>query len=172
MISAIVCVDENWGIGSNGDLLVHIPEDMKLFKELTNNSMVVMGRKTYDSLQIKPLPDRINIVITSNIDNKNCLEARTDGSICMSMETFKNELPNYSSLLPWDIWVIGGASIYNELLPYCEQVYITKVFNSYDNVDTYFPNIYNIPEWEIIWESEIKEYNGVKYQFCTYRKRV
>ena len=171
MVAAIVCVDENWGIGSNGDLLVHIPEDMKLFKELTNNSMVVMGRKTYDSLQIKPLPDRINIVITSNIDNKNCLEARIDGSIYMNMETFKNELPNYSSLLPWDIWVIGGGQIYKELLPYCEQVYITKVFNSYDNVDTYFPNIDNIPEWEIIWESEIKEYKNTKYQFCRYGKK-
>lgn len=171
MISAIVCVDENWGIGSNGDLLVNIPEDMKFFKTITSNSLIVMGRKTYDSLRIKPLPNRINIVITSDIDNKNCLEARKDGSIRMSMETFKNDLPNYLNFLPWDIWVIGGASVYNELLPYCEQVYITKVYNSYDNADTYFPNIDNIPEWEIIGKSEMKTYEDIEYQFFTYRKK-
>ena len=171
MISAIVCVDENWGIGSNGDLLVHIPEDMKFFKTATNNSIVVMGRKTYDSLQVKPLPNRINIVITSDIDSKNCVEARRDSSVCMRMETFKNDLPSYLKFIPWDIWVIGGASIYNELLPYCEHVYVTKVFNSYPNADTYFPNIDNLPEWEIIGKSEIKEYKDTKYQFYTYGKR-
>ena len=65
MISAIVAVDNNWGIGFNGDLLEHIPEDLKYFKALTSGHVVVMGRKTWDSLPKKPLPDRLNIVITS-----------------------------------------------------------------------------------------------------------
>ena len=67
MISAIVAVDNNWGIGYNGNLLEHIPDDLKYFKQLTSNKMVVMGRKTWDSLPIKPLPDRLNIVITNTI---------------------------------------------------------------------------------------------------------
>ena len=66
MISAIVAVDNNWGIGFNGDLLEHIPEDLKYFKELTSGGVVIMGRKTWDSLPKKPLPNRVNIVITSN----------------------------------------------------------------------------------------------------------
>ena len=65
MIKAIVAVDENWGIGYNGDLLEHVPEDLKRFKELTTNNIVVMGRKTWDSLPKKPLPNRLNIVVTS-----------------------------------------------------------------------------------------------------------
>ena len=65
MISTIVAVDNNWGIGFNGDLLEHIPEDLKYFKELTSGNIVVMGRKTWDSLPKKPLPNRFNIVITS-----------------------------------------------------------------------------------------------------------
>jgi dihydrofolate reductase len=66
MISAIVAVDKNWGIGFNNDLLEHIPEDLKRFKELTTGNTVIMGRKTWDSLPKKPLPDRLNIIITSN----------------------------------------------------------------------------------------------------------
>ena len=65
MISAIVAVDENFGIGFNGDLLEHIPEDLKRFKQLTTNKTIIMGRKTWESLPNKPLPDRLNIVVTS-----------------------------------------------------------------------------------------------------------
>jgi dihydrofolate reductase len=64
MISAIVAVDNNWGIGYNGNLLEHIPDDMKFFKKLTTGNVVIMGRKTWDSLPVKPLPDRLNLVIT------------------------------------------------------------------------------------------------------------
>ena len=67
MISAIVCVDKNWGIGYNGDLLIKIPEDTKFFREKTNGHTVIMGSKTYDSLQIKPLPNRENVVITRKV---------------------------------------------------------------------------------------------------------
>ena len=170
MISAIVCVDKNWGIGGNGDLLVHIPEDMQFFKKMTDGNMIIMGRKTYDSLQVKPLPNRINCVVTSNIDDKNCLEIRKKYTICVNMETAKMMLED-SSFTPQDIYIIGGASIYKELLPYCEYAHVTKVFNSYDNADTYFPNIDNMSEWELLNAREIKEYNGIKYQFCTYRKK-
>lgn len=170
MISAIVCVDENWGIGSNGDLLIHIPEDMKFFKDMTANSVVVMGRKTFDSLPNRPLKDRINCVITSKA---NPLEYNNDNYYLMNMGyTIDVLLPTFSKYDYLNVFIIGGGTVYKELLPYCEVAYVTKVLNNYEDADTYFPNLDNIQEWEIESESETKEYNGVKYQFCTYRKKV
>ena len=75
MISAIVAVDENWGIGFNGQLLEHIPEDMKFFKKITTGNVVIMGRKTWESLPIKPLPDRLNLVVTSKGRGVDCMTA-------------------------------------------------------------------------------------------------
>lgn len=169
MISAIVCVDENWGIGSNRDLLVHIPEDMKFFKEKTTGNIVIMGRKTYDSLPSKPLPNRTNIVITSKTNTS--FEIKGNGVFFMTMDFIKKILSITTKESQTDVYVIGGGQIYKELLPYCDKVYVTKVFNNHDNVDTYFPNIDNIPEWEIIGKSEIKEYKDIKYQFCRYGKK-
>lgn len=170
MISAVVCVDKNWGIGGNGDLLVHIPEDMKFFKDITTNSVVVMGRKTFDSLPNKPLPNRINCIITSKA---NLIEHNhEDNYYLMNMDYVKEYLfPIFSQYDYIDIFVIGGGQIYKELISYCECIYVTKVFNNYNNADTYFPNIDNMPEWEIKSTSDIKEYNDIKYQFCTYRKK-
>lgn len=165
MISAIVCVDKNWGIGSKGDLLVKIPEDMKFFKNMTANGMVIMGRRTYDSLPTRPLPNRTNVVITSE-ENKTPESADT---FYVSMEFAKM----YLSTLPktaCERYVIGGGTIYKELLPYCDTVYVTKVDYAFENVDTYFPNLEDFPEWEIESVSEAKEYNGFKYQFYTYKK--
>jgi dihydrofolate reductase len=166
MISAIVCVDKNWGIGSKGDLLIKIPEDMKFFKNMTANGMVIMGRKTYDSLPIKPLPNRTNIVITSE-KNKTPESADT---FYISMEFAKM----YLSTLPktaCERYIIGGGTIYKELLPYCDTVYVTKVDYAFENVDTYFPNLEQNKEWEMTVNGEEKEYNELKYKFCTYKRR-
>ena len=166
MISAIVCVDENWGIGNNGNLLVHIPEDMKFFREKTIDSVVIMGRKTYDSLPLKPLPQRTNIVITSTNNNR----PDEEDTFFVSMEFTKTYLDMLHNS-PVEYFIIGGGQIYKELLPYCECAYVTKVFRCYNKADTYFPNIDNMPEWEIKSASEIKEHNNIKYQFCEYRKK-
>lgn len=167
MIAAVVCVDNNYGIGSKNDLLAHIPEDMKMFKDITTGGAVVVGRKTYDSLPKKPLPDRQNIVITSKVKKKPKIQK--DGTIHSNMKYIrawlsKEEVINENC----GIYVIGGGMIYKELLPFCERVYITKVFHSYEDVDTYFPNIDEMPEWELTSASEIKEHNGIHYQFCVY----
>lgn len=169
MISAIVCVDENCGIGSKGDLLVHIPEDMKFFKEKTKDNTVIMGRKTYDSLPTKPLPNRENVVITNNFLNGYNLRRDENGTVFTDLISIKDVL-RLKEMDEYNVFIIGGGQIYKELLPYCECVYVTKVFHSYDNVDTYFPNIDEMPEWEMESASEIKEYNNIKYQFCKYRK--
>ena len=163
MISAIVAVDEDWGIGFNGELLEKIPEDMKYFKELTTGNTVVMGRKTWDSLPIKPLPNRGNFIISREtpllMENK-AIRMNLD-MIKDTMEANKDE--NY--------FIIGGGQIYKELLPLCDRVYVTKIFKSHENVDTYFPDL-DEPEmwdtWKVTEQSEVKVYNDIMYQFWTY----
>lgn len=168
MISAIVAVDNNWGIGSNNKLLANIPEDMKFFKEKTVHNVVIMGRKTYESLPKKPLPNRTNVVITSKFGD---FHWEKDGTMFVSMKFIKTYLKCLPDNTPIDYYIIGGGTIYKELLPYCNNAYVTKIFNSYENVDTFFPNIDDMPKWEIEQTSEIKEYNDINYQFCTYKKR-
>lgn len=172
MINAIVAVDNNYGIGSNNNLLVSIPEDLKNFKRLTKNNIVVMGRKTYDSLPHRPLPDRANIVISSSVNEDATFVVKKNGSIFVRLNEVKIMLEHISKYpCPFDIFVIGGGMIYKELLPYCEKVYMTKINHAYDNVDTYFPNIDNMQEWELEMSSDIREYNDIEYQFCIYRKK-
>ena len=166
MIACVVAVDSNYGIGSNNELLAHIPEDMKHFKEITTGGTVVVGRKTYDSLSKKPLPNRTNIIITSKADVPEVID---DDVLISNMEYIKVWLTDDKLISENNgIYVIGGGMIYKDLLPFCERVYITKILHAYDNVDTYFPNIDNMPEWEMTSASEIKEHNGVQYQFCVY----
>lgn len=164
MISAIVAVDENWGIGFNGELLEKIPEDLQYFKELTTNSIVVMGRKTWDSLPKKPLPNRLNMVIS-----RSPREVLGDLSIQIDLNEAKIRLAMANPDESW--FVIGGGQIYKELLPLCDRVYITKIFKSHDNVDTYFPNLDEPKEsntWKVAYQSETKIYNDIMYQFWTY----
>lgn len=157
MISAIVAVDDKFGIGFNGQLLEHIPEDLKFFKEKTEGNVVVMGRKTWESLPKKPLPDRTNIVITNSLRERDCL--------CVTLNHAKLIMKQQSKL---DFFVIGGGQIYEKLLPMCDTVYLTHIHKDYENVDTYFPNLDKMPEWQLVQESELKKYNDISYQFKTY----
>ena len=162
MISAIVAVDENFGIGFNGQLLEHIPEDLKRFKQLTTNKTIIMGRKTWESLPNKPLPDRLNIVVTSK---ERSFEEMT------VFTSFEEVYSRATHIMPEDEWfIIGGGSIYKEFLPICDKVYLTKIMVSHENVDTYFPNIELMDNWKCIEQSEIKQYNDISYQFKTYSR--
>jgi dihydrofolate reductase len=167
MIAAVVAIDSNYGIGGNNDLLAHIPEDMKMFKEITTGGSVIVGSRTYQSLPKKPLPDRTNIVITRKCKKKP--KVQKDGSVHSNMNHIKSWLSNSDVISDNDgIYVIGGGVIYKELLPFCERAYVTKILHAYDNADTHFPNIDEMPEWEMTYASEVKEYNGLQYQFCIY----
>ena len=161
MISAIVAVDNNWGIGFNGDLLEHIPEDLKYFKELTTSHVVVMGSKTWDSLPRKPLKDRLNVVIS-----RQPREVLGDMSIRISMEEAKSRISAVPQDEEW--FIIGGGTIYKELLPFCDRVYVTKIHKNHENVDTYFPNLDEMEEWAPGMCSSIHDYNGLSYQFWEY----
>ncbi len=165
MISAIVAVDENWGIGFNGDLLEKIPEDLKRFKKLTKGNVVVMGRKTWDSLPTKPLPDRLNIIISRQPQFVDFL------TVSIGMEEAKVRAKAASKDLEDEWFVIGGGQIYKELLPLCDRVYVTKIFKEHENVDTYFPNLDEPEEWntwKAVHQSKVYTYNNLMYQFWTY----
>lgn len=159
MISAIVAVDNNWGIGYNGDLLEHIPEDLKYFKALTTGHVVVMGRKTWDSLPKKPLLDRINYVITK--------EAKTSNNevAYFNMDSIKMTMKKYAD---YEYFIIGGGEIYKQLLPYCDRAYVTKILKSHENVDTYFPDLDQDPNWEVSSSSELQMSDDIPYAFMTY----
>lgn len=162
MIAAIVAVDNNWGIGFNGELLERIPDDLKRFKQLTDDSTVVMGRKTWDSLPKKPLPNRFNIIVTSQEVDDNDIDIKHS-----SMEEVKAFLELDLGI---PVFIIGGGMIYRELLPYCQEVYVTKILKDHDNADTYFPNLDEMEEWEQDESSETYNYNGVNYQYQHYRR--
>lgn len=162
MINLIVAADINWGIGYNNELLEKIPEDLKRLKELTSgfNKAVVMGRKTWDSLPIKPLPNRVNIILSRNYTNIVMGQA-----VLSSMENIQHLFKVADNI---DYYIIGGGQIYKELLPYCDKVYLTRIFKCHNNVDTYFPNIdEQFTSWKIIDRSEIKG-DLIPYQFITY----
>lgn len=162
MIAAIVAVDNNYGIGFNGELLERIPDDLKRFKQLTDDSTVVMGRKTWDSLPKKPLPNRFNIIVTSEEVDDNDIDIKHS-----SMEEVKAFLELDLGI---PVFIIGGGMIYRELLPYCQEVYLTKILKDHENVDTYFPNLDEMEEWEQDDCSETYDYNGIIYQYQHYRR--
>ena len=162
-MKAIVNVDLNWGIGYKGNLLQRIPEDMKFFKRTTIGKVVVMGRKTYESLPGKePLKDRVNIVLSAKgeFDDDRLI-------VCRSLDELFCELKKYNED---DVFVIGGESVYSLLLPYCSEAYITKIENSYE-ADTYFKNLDEDDSWELTSESGTKDYNGIKFKFVKYENR-
>ena len=133
MISAIVAVDENWGIGYQGQLLEHIPADLKHFKELTQYNVVVMGRNTWESLPKKDalprLPDRINIIVSNSMVSNGVISILGDLTVAMPLQGTLD----YIKACDMDIFVIGGGQIYNALLPYCDRVYVTKIYASHDD---------------------------------------
>ena len=159
-MNLIVAVDEKWGIGKNNDLLISIPEDMKFFRTTTKNSIIIMGRKTLESFPNgKPLKNRENVVLTkSNI--------KEDVTIFDSIEDVLNYVKNKEN-----VFVIGGGSIYKQLLPYCEKAYVTKIKKDF-NADVFFPNLDEKDDWELINFSDNKEWNGIYYQFTTYKHKI
>lgn len=159
----IVAADLNWGIGIKGDLLTPLPEDMKLFREKTKDSVVIMGRKTLESFPgHKPLKNRVNIVITTS------KELNTEGIVKVSsVEEAVKEAEKYKDK---EVFVIGGGTVYTQMLDLCDTAYITKINKVFEEADTFIPNLDKMPQWEIVEKSEIKEYNGTEFSFVTYKR--
>ncbi len=159
-MKAIVSVDQNWGIGYRGELLQKIPEDMKFFRQMTVGKVVVMGRETFESLPGKePLKDRINIVLSKSgsfHDDKII--------ICRTLEQLLQELEEYSAD---DIYIIGGETVYSQLLSHCTEAYVTKIQNTYP-ADKYFMNMDQSGKWMLVSQSEWKNYDKIQYCFVKY----
>lgn len=163
---AIACMEQHTrGIGYQNKLLFHIKEDMKFFKEETNGKIVVMGRKTFESLGSKPLPNRANIVITNTpekySDHDNVIFRRLDMFLI-----WLNALSNTDN-----IYVIGGAQLYKELLPYCNKILLTEVDKEDVVADTFFPELFGINGTAYMCnQGSINEDpdTGLRYSFNTY----
>lgn len=157
-LSIIACVGKNLELGKGNDLVFHIKDDMKYFKEVTLNHIVVMGRKTFESLP-GLLKDRKNVVITKS--NKEFPEGVETYS---SIEEFMEKYKDYQD----EIFVIGGASIYKQFLDYCDKLYLTEVDKEID-ADVYFPEFdKNNYDKEIVKSGEDKT---LKYNFTIYRRK-
>lgn len=163
-MNMIVAADKNWAIGNKNGLLVQIPRDQKFFREMTTGKVVVMGRKTLETFpQKQPLKNRTNIVLTKD---KNY---HVNGAIILhSVDELLECLKDYKDE---DIFVIGGESIYKQLLPYCDTAHVTKIDYEYE-ADTYFPNLDEMEEWHITADSEEQTYFDLEYVFLKYEKRV
>lgn len=159
MIRAIVAVDEKWGIGKKNDLLFHLPEDMRFFRQKTLNSTVCMGYNTLLSFPGgKPLPKRENIVICPESVNR-------DDLICVhTMEDMLAELKKRSG----DIFVIGGATFYHTMLYYCEEVLVTKVAAD-GGAEVFFDNLDKDPRFTCVYESEPVKSGEYSIKFTTYK---
>lgn len=161
MLSIIVAKAKNNIIGKNNKLLWSLPEDLKRFKKLTTGHTIIMGRKTFDSLG-RVLPNRKHIVFTQNPDFK---VEDENVEIVHSMLEIKQYIDDEN-----ENFVIGGAMIYNLLLPYTKKMYVTEINQDFEG-DAFFPKI-NLEDWKIIErEKGIKnEKNNLEYEYVTYER--
>ena len=161
MINIIVAIANNNAIGKDNDLLWHISEDLKYFKSTTLGCPIIMGRNTWDSLPFKPLPKRENIIISRNKDYK------VEGAkVIHSVE----EAILYAKQFDKS-FIMGGGMLYKAALPFCDKLYITKVFKDFE-ADTFFPEI-DLNTWTIESESDIKTdpNNSLEFQFLVYKRK-
>lgn len=161
-MNLIVAVDRNWGIGYKNKLLISIPEDMKFFRETTTGNVVVMGKNTLLSFPNgKPLKNRENIVITHDKSFK-----AEGATVVNSIEEALEKIKKYNTE---DVYVIGGGSIYEQMLPYVDTAYVTYIDFAYQS-DTRIPNLDESKEWRLSEESEEQTYFDVEYYFRKYER--
>lgn len=162
-MNLIVAVDENWGIGNKNELLVRIPADMKFFRQETTGKVVVLGRKTLETFpQGLPLKNRTNIILSSNPSYQ-----VKDAVVVHSVEELLEELKKYDEE---DIYIIGGESVYKQMLPYCKVAHVTKIDHTYE-ADAHFPNLDEDADWEITADSDEQTYFDITYHFLKYERK-
>lgn len=159
-MNLIVAVDHNWGIGSNGSLLVTLKKDLELFRNMTTNMVVIYGKETLKTFpNQKPLKNRTNLILSRDLNytEENASIFHSIPELLDYVKRFKEE----------DIFVIGGQSIYEQLLPYTKYAYVTKIDGIY-NADRYFPNLDSLQNWELAQKGDVLSENGVTFQFTKY----
>jgi len=164
-LSLIVAMDAARGIGKNNDLMWHLPNDMKFFKDTTQGQIVVMGRKNYDSIpeKYRPLPNRQNVILTRNSDFEadNCL---VFNSMDACLDHFKDESER-------TVFIIGGGEIYNLALSKVSEMYVTHINKTY-GADTFFPQ-FDLKDWTVttLLQQEVDEKHDASFTVVKYEKR-
>lgn len=161
-ISIIVAVASNWAIGKDNDLLWHISDDLKRFKGLTSGHPVIMGRRTFDSLPKRPLPNRRNIVLTRDHSYF------YDGvEVCHSIEQAIGLVQGGP-----EVFIIGGAAIYKDFIPYASKIYATHVLKPFV-ADVFFPPI-DASQFEIVHQTDIQhdESSNLDYYYADYKRII
>ena len=155
----IVAVYDDWGIGRDGTQPVALSADRKFFRETTRGAMVIVGRKTLgDFPGGKPLPNRVNVVLTrGNVDTEGVVVCHSPEQAAELAKTAERAM------------VIGGGSIYRQMLPMCDTAYITKV-HATPKSDTFFPNLDEDPQWNLAEVLLSGEENGIAYEMCLYKR--
>lgn len=161
-MNLIVVVDENWSIGRDGGLLVHLSGDLKYFKKRTYGKTLIMGRKTLESFPgARPLPGRRNLVLTRRPDY-----APEGCEVFHSKEELTRQLGPDTS----NVFVSGGENVYRQFLEDCDTFFVTKIYQSFP-ADRSFPDLDQREDLEITWKSGVQEEKGIKYQFFEYTRK-
>ena len=156
----IVAVYDDWGIGKDGTQPVALSADRKFFRQTTKGAMVIVGRRTVEDFPgQQPLPGRVNVLLT-----------RKGGdfpgfTVCKSPEEAAQLAKNADRAM-----VIGGGSIYRQMLPMCDTAYVTKVHTTVQS-DTFFPNLDEEPDWTLLEVLQSGEENGISFEMCLYRRK-
>lgn len=157
-MNLIVLADAQWGIGCQGEQMVYLSQDLKRFKEMTLDGTVILGRKTLATFpKGKPLQGRRNLILSHN-----------STTVVEGAEVFSSLEEVILALKEGEnVFVIGGATVYQSFLPYCDKAFVTKVRASFP-VDCYFPNLDENPDWKLVEESDVISDQGVEFSYCEY----
>lgn len=175
----IVNVSRNWAIGRQGELLIHIPADMRFFRETTRGKTCIMGSTTLESFpHMAPLKDRKNIVLIDDekkIRPASLAALEADRAAGRTTELIyvrspKEALDAVRNIPKDDVFVIGGASIYRLFLPYCDTCLVTHNDFPSDGADTFYPDLAASGEWALVREGEQQDYEGTAFRFCRYER--
>ena len=161
-MNLIVAVYEDWGIGLNGSQPVVIKADRRHFKEVTGQGTVIVGRRTLEDFPGgKPLKGRRNIILTRDV-NFSAEGAEIAHSVAQAVRAAESEDPE-------SVFVIGGESVYRQMLPYCHKAFVTKIC-AQPPADAFFPDLDQLPEWKIIEEGDEQTEGDIRYSFVTYER--
>lgn len=159
---AIFHADNKWGIGKQNNLMFSLPKDMQFFRETTRGKIVVMGRNTLLSLPGgKPLKNRINIVLSPEKNEGDAITVHNLDELFAEIKKYPSE----------DVFVIGGASVYRALIPYCTEVLVTKV-DADGGAEVFVPNLDTDKNFELVYKSGPVDDNGNTIRFCTYKNNA
>ena len=162
-MNIIATVDKNWGIGVDQKLLVNIPADQRFIREVTQGKVIIMGRRAYEALSTTTMTEKRTIYVLS----KNPKYIVKGAEVVRTKEEVMDKIAGCPTE---DVFIIGGASIYEQFIEYCDCAHITKIdFNYHANM--FHPNLDESPDWELVGISDEQTYYDLEYTFCKYTRK-